>query len=1091
MKKLDRLIGAPLLGAAFVAALTLPLGAQTVTTVVNNGPTAELYDMVFLGDGYTAAQQALFNQDVLDVVNYFRNTAQKFPYNAYFNCYNVHSVFRASVESGADQPPLGIFRNTAYNATYWYGGTERCLYIQNTAQAAADAALAPDTDGRVIVLVNDPKYGGCAGTYSVSYNGTSMEDVQAHEWGHSFGGLADEYDYGNAGTYAGPEFAEPNVTNSSTGNKWAPWLGFAGPNGTVGAYQGARYYQTGVWRPEPSCEMQVLNDEFCSICRQAFIVVFNRDCDMITQESPVGASSAPQYSTKTISFVNRLATRPHTIEWRVDAGAWMPGTTTFHWNVGTASLGAHTVQARLTDTSTEVRQDPSGYLVHVRSWPVTVTAAATKLTSGITEILPPAAETVEQGSNTGFPFNTSGDMRVMYAYGASMIGHDQPVHIAGIAFRPDGGTASFGPTTFDLRVDLSTSLNPATALDRTFENNHGADRSKVFDGALSVGAFTLGTSPSSFVIVIPLDEPFAWNPKSGPLLVDIRHRGIVSGLGVLADGLFNTGGEYGRIAHRTDANGTVAEWPTSGTQNFALTAQLLLDCGSAPSSLGTVEANSASGFPWNSTNRRVQYAYEGSVFDFTGRHKITRLAWRTDNGNAFGGATYDMRITLSTGANGLTGAMSTTFANNVGADARVVFDGVLAQPAFAASGPPGRYLFQVELLRPFEYDPSAGSLLVDLQVRSITGTPGASFDGTFNTGVGVGRVSGTPWNAATGGTPQDFGYVLAVSAVPSPVVPQALDHAEGNASSAYPWGTPGTMRVMYAYPGSTLGVTDPVEISHLSWRPDGTAATFGPLTTSLRIDLSTGGTLPLSTTFASNHGSDQVTAFNGDVSVPYYAGKAVNPEDFAMVVKLDRPFRWDPSRGPLIVDMRKFADVGGSHGSPGDGINTAGLSRVAHLTNANATIGDFGPQTFVLALRLGGEGTNATVTPYGPGCVGTNGVPINSSISRPWLGNPDFAYALFRARPATSAILLWGLAPANTNLGVIGAPLCSLLHDAVLGSIGAATDAAGTAISPSPVPNTPSFAGVTIRSQWLVIDPAGAGTPVPIAMTPGAAITLR
>lgn len=1090
MKKLDRLFGAPLLGAALVATLSLPLTAQTVTTVVNNGPTAELYDMVFLGDGYTAAQQAQFDQDVLDVVNYFRNTAQKFPYNAYFNCYNVHSVFRASVESGADQPPLGIFRNTVYNATYWYGGIERCLYIQNTAQAAADAALAPDTDGRVIVLVNDPKYGGCAGTYSVSYNGASMEDVQAHEWGHSFGGLADEYDYGNAGTYVGPEFAEPNVTNSSTGNKWAPWLGFAGPNGTVGAYQGARYYQTGVWRPEPSCEMQVLNDEFCTICRQAFIVVFNRDCDMITQESPVGASSAPQLSIKTISFRNRLATRPHTIEWRVDAGAWMPGTTTFHWSVGTTSLGAHSIQARLTDTSTEVRQDPSGYLIHVRSWQVTVTAPATKLTSGIVEVMPPAAETVEQGSNSGFPFNAA-SMRVMYAYGASMIGHRQPVHIAGIAFRPDGGTASFGPTTYNLRVDVSTSVNPATALSATFDANHGADVSTVFDGALSSGANTLGTSPSSFVIVIPFNEPFAWNPNSGPLLVDIRQRGIVSGLGVLCDGQFNTGGEYGRIAHTSDPNAATATANGGLTQNFAFVAQLLLDCASAPSTLGLVEANSASGFPLNNTNQRVQYAYEGAVFDFTGRHKITRLAWRTDNGNAFGGATYDMRITLSTGVNGLTTGLSTTFATNTGADARIVFDGVLAQPAFAASGPPGKYLFQVELQRPFEYDPSAGSLLVDLQVRSMTGTPGTNFDGPFNTGVGVGRVSATGWNATTGGTPQDFAYVLAVSAVPSPVVPQALDHAEGNASSAYPWGTTGTMRVMYAYPGSTLGVTDPVEISHLSWRPDGAATTFGPLTTSLRIDLSTGGTLPLSTTFAANHGADQITAFNGEVSVPYYTGRAVDPEDFAMVVKLDRPFRWVPARGPLIVDMRKFADVGGSHGSLGDGINTAGLSRVAHLTNANAAIGDFGPQTFVLALRLGGEGTNATVTPYGPGCVGTNGVPINSSIGRPWLGNPDFAYALFRARPSTSAILLWGLAPANTNLGVIGAPLCFLLHDALLGSIGAATDGAGTAISASPVPSTPSLAGVTIRTQWLVVDPAGAGTPVPIAMTPGAAITLR
>ena len=88
--------------------------AQTVTTVVNNGPVGELYDMVILGDGYRAAEQAQFNSDVADIVDYFQNQASVFPYGDYFQCYNVHSVFRASVESGADDPCANppITRNT-------------------------------------------------------------------------------------------------------------------------------------------------------------------------------------------------------------------------------------------------------------------------------------------------------------------------------------------------------------------------------------------------------------------------------------------------------------------------------------------------------------------------------------------------------------------------------------------------------------------------------------------------------------------------------------------------------------------------------------------------------------------------------------------------------------------------------------------------------------------------------------------------------------------------------------------------------------------------------------------------------------------
>src|SRR5690606_40708180 len=133
-------------------------------------------------------------------------------YNTFAAYYNVHTVFRASQQSGADRPDETppVFVNTAYNATYNYGGTDRCLYIQNTSLALADAALAPATEGRVLVMVNDSRYGGCASTFAVSYNGSSMTEVQAHELGHSLGQVADEYDYPNA-NYTGGEPSSVNV----------------------------------------------------------------------------------------------------------------------------------------------------------------------------------------------------------------------------------------------------------------------------------------------------------------------------------------------------------------------------------------------------------------------------------------------------------------------------------------------------------------------------------------------------------------------------------------------------------------------------------------------------------------------------------------------------------------------------------------------------------------------------------------------------------------------------------------------------------------------------------------------------------------
>src|SRR5688572_18334558 len=138
----------PHFAAALVAIVAAAAAQQpTVTTVLSNGTTQTRYDMVIIGDGYQAFEQPQFNQDVL---TFLTALFQKEPYQTFANYFNVHTVFRASVESGADRPDETppVFRNTVYNCTYNYGGVDRCLYVQNTSQALADAALAPANEGR-------------------------------------------------------------------------------------------------------------------------------------------------------------------------------------------------------------------------------------------------------------------------------------------------------------------------------------------------------------------------------------------------------------------------------------------------------------------------------------------------------------------------------------------------------------------------------------------------------------------------------------------------------------------------------------------------------------------------------------------------------------------------------------------------------------------------------------------------------------------------------------------------------------------------------------------------------------------------------
>jgi uncharacterized repeat protein (TIGR01451 family) len=358
-----RAIGAALLAAAAAAQ------APIVNTVVNNGSTVSHYDLVFLGDGYQAAQQTQFDQDVLTCVT---SMFQHVPYSTFASYFNVHTVFRASQDAGASQPDVQppIVRNTAYGASYNTGGTARCLYITNTSLALQDAALAPATEGRVIVLVNDSRYGGCAAQFAVSYNGSLMPEVQTHEIGHALGGLADEYDYPN-GTYTGGEPGQANITANSAAGKWSQWFG----TDNIGAFEGAGYYLNGLFRPRLDCLMRNLGVTLCSVCREQLARAISAVANPIDGPIPTATSFVMQVpSQQSFSFTNLVppANNPR-VEWAVD-GSVVPGATTssFLFDSSTVALGVHTVRATVYDQTTLVRVDPSHAMQHSRTWSVSV-----------------------------------------------------------------------------------------------------------------------------------------------------------------------------------------------------------------------------------------------------------------------------------------------------------------------------------------------------------------------------------------------------------------------------------------------------------------------------------------------------------------------------------------------------------------------------------------------------------------------------------------------------------------------------------------------------------------------------------------------
>ncbi|MHC5070614.1 MAG: M64 family metallopeptidase, partial [Planctomycetota bacterium] len=258
---------------------------------------------------------------------------------------------------------------TVYDASYGTGSTARCLYIKNTSQALRDAALAPANEGRILVLVNDPRYGGCAGTFAVSYNGGSMVEVQTHEFGHSFGRLADEYSYPN-GTYTGGEPSQKNVTTDPTGKrKWPKWIGIQG----VSAFEGAYYYRRGIYRPAISCLMRSLYQKLCAVCKEQLVLYALRTVSHIDNPQPSALwVELKKTEKKTFSFAN-IASSSSKILWRINGATQTATGTSLLVDATTLKqTGTNVVEVEVSEQTPFVKEDPTNLLTKKHHWLVTI-----------------------------------------------------------------------------------------------------------------------------------------------------------------------------------------------------------------------------------------------------------------------------------------------------------------------------------------------------------------------------------------------------------------------------------------------------------------------------------------------------------------------------------------------------------------------------------------------------------------------------------------------------------------------------------------------------------------------------------------------
>ncbi|WP_431784782.1 M64 family metallopeptidase [Streptomyces chumphonensis] len=234
--------------------------AAEVVPIRQTGPSESRFDMVIVGDGYTAAESATLRRHAEEKWAEIAATA---PWDRYRDGVNVWLVNVVSAESGVDHDPQrGVYRDTALDMHFFCGGIERLLCL-NESKAQSYAAQAPDADA-VLAVGNTTKYGGAGypSLATVAGGNDRAGRIAIHELGHSVGGLADEY-WTPGTTHSGGEPSEPNVTTDPNGAKWAAYHGRSTPDGgVIGAFEGGHQYENGIYRPSQDSLMRNIDKPF-------------------------------------------------------------------------------------------------------------------------------------------------------------------------------------------------------------------------------------------------------------------------------------------------------------------------------------------------------------------------------------------------------------------------------------------------------------------------------------------------------------------------------------------------------------------------------------------------------------------------------------------------------------------------------------------------------------------------------------------------------------------------------------------------------------------------------------------------------------
>lgn len=247
--------------------------------IIHKAKVANPIKIAIVAEGYKENEMHIFTDYALKTIESIWSHQVFAHYKDYFEVVAVQSV---SEDSGISEPSKNIWLRTAVDSHFDTFYSSR--YLTTPSVHKLHNVLENVPYQHIIILANTDVYGG--GGILNSYTLTTTKNPQfapvvVHEFGHSFGGLGDEYFYKNDIFDSEATKKEPwekNITSlSAFETKWKHLIEIKTPiptpkewnNGkSVGAYEGLE--GNGLYIPTLTCRMKINNTpDFCPVCSNA------------------------------------------------------------------------------------------------------------------------------------------------------------------------------------------------------------------------------------------------------------------------------------------------------------------------------------------------------------------------------------------------------------------------------------------------------------------------------------------------------------------------------------------------------------------------------------------------------------------------------------------------------------------------------------------------------------------------------------------------------------------------------------------------------------------------------------------------------